>query len=276
MHFRRLILAPPAMALLPALLAADEPAASPAYEVIGTRVEYETRVQPPPLPDMEPVEKTVTITVQEVAPPDLPDPPPVAAPQEIDPEKAAAFRARLAQRPPRVWLFLSATVHDHGHTLLRWRSPGPQGTDYAAWSNVDWELLAGCGRVVHEGVEYHLIASLELVNTAARQRLAERFGKTYVPPEIPPLPAAGTPAFVVTRGDPADTAATAAVSALHTYFQQHEAELVAARAARKAARLQYEAELRAHPPEPADVTVRFWQREHQASPAPETATPAAP
>ena len=259
--------------------AVPPPAAeSPDYEVLGSRTEVETRVEPAPLPGMVPVEKPVAVTVQEVADPGLPDPePPVSS--VTDPEKAAAFRARMAARPRPVFLSLSAVVYDHECTRLQWRTKradGTPGPEYEAWSNIDWELLCGHGRLTHNGVEYNLFASLFLYDTAGLRRRAVRLGKPYVPPQIPDLPPDETPAFVVTRGDSADAAATAAITALHEYFSVHRAELVAALDARKEAQRQHEAELRANPPEPQDVTVRFWQRENQVAqppPAPPSDAP---
>lgn len=238
----------------------------PEFEVLESRTEKALREEPAPLPDMEPVRKVVDVTVQVVKDPQLPEPAetgPVAA----DPERAAELRARLAARQRTVFLSLSAAVHDHEATLLRWWPRGNRGPQYTAWSNVDWELLAGHGKIVHEGVEYQLFIGLHLEDSAARRRLAERFGKPYVPVPIPALPPDETAAFVVTEGDAADTAATAAITALHGYFQAHRQELVAARDARKEAQRQREAQLRANPPEPENVHLRIWKREPADTPA---------
>lgn len=235
----------------------------PEFEVLESRTERVVREEPAPLPDMQPVRKAVDVTVDVVKDPKIPEPE-EPAPAAIDPEKAAAFRARMAARPRPVFLNLSAVVYDHECTRLRWRAKGAQGTpgtEYEAWSNVDWELLAGHGRIVHEGVEYQLFIALILEDPAARRRLAARFGKPYVPPPVPELPPDETPAFVVTQGDPADVTATASISALHAYFGEHRMDLVAAREARKEAQRQREAELRAHPPEPEDVHIRIWKKE---------------
>jgi hypothetical protein len=272
------------------LLADSSPPATPEdglpeFEVLESRTERVLREEPAPLPDMKPVRKVVDVTVDVVKDPKIPEPQ-EPAPTVVDPEKAAALRVLMAARPRPVFLNLSAVVYDHECTLLRWRVMGtqgtqgtqrkrviqgtqvpqvPQGIEYEAWSNIDWELLCGHGRLTHNGVEYNLFASLFLYDTAGLQRRAVRLGTPYVPPQIPGLPPDETPAFVVTKGDAADAAATAPITALHEYFTAHRAELVAALDARKEAQRQREAELRANPPEPEDVTVKFWQRENQVT-----------
>ncbi len=280
------------------LLADSSPPATPEdglpeFEVLESRTERVLREEPAPLPDMKPVKKVVDVTVDVVKDPKIPEPQ-EPAPATIDPEKAAALRALMAARPRPVFLNLSAMVYDHECTLLRWRVMGTQGTrgtqrtrviqgtqvpqvpqvtqvtqgiEYEAWSNIDWELLCGQGKLTHNGVEYNLFASLFLYDTAVLRRRAVRLGTPYVPPQIPDLPPDETPAFVVTKGDAADAAATAPITALHEYFTAHRAELVAALDARKEAQRQREAELRANPPEPEDVHIRIWKKEPEPTPS---------
>jgi hypothetical protein len=228
---------------------------------------------------MTPVRKEISITVDEVADPKIPDPPPpaVVAP---DPEKLAAFRARMAARPKPVFIMLSATVYDHECTLLRWHPNGRRDLEMTAWSNIDFELLGGRSRFSRNGTEYHLFLGLGREDTAARRRLAERLGRPYTPPSPPPvpeLPPDETPAFIVTKGDATDAAATAPVTAMHEFFAENSALLQAEYEARLLARSEREAYLRAHPPEPKDITVRFWQRENQvARPGAATTEPTSP
>jgi hypothetical protein len=49
---------------------------------------------------------------------------------------------------------------------------------------------------------------------------------------------------------------------LHEYYAAHSAELIAAYAVRQEKWRAHEAYVRAHPPEPQDVVVNFWKRDH--------------
>jgi hypothetical protein len=256
---------------------APVPETKPPYEVIESRTERVLREEPAPLPDMSPVQKEIGITVEQVVNPGLPDPAPAPAASAPDPEKLAAFRAMMAARPRPVFIMLSATVYDHECTLLRWHPNGRPDLEMNAWSNIDFELLAGRTRFSHNGTEYHLFLGLGREDSAARRRLAERLGRPYTPPVLPDLPPDETPGYVVTQGDATDAAATAPITALHEFFAANTALLQAEYEARLLARSEREAYLRAHPPEPKDITVRFWQRENQvARPGAATTEPTSP
>lgn len=223
--------------------------------VLQSRVKRIEREEPPPLAGMQPIRKIVTATIQRVEP--VPPPEPPAAIPAPDPEALARFRAMAAKRPKPVFIVLSATVYDKENTLLRWHRNGRTDPAMTAWSNVDFELLRGRTRFTHNGTDYYLFMGMGRENTAARRRLVERLGKTYTPPAIPALPPDETPAFVVTKGDAADHAATAPITALHEYFSANSATLKAQQAARERARIEYEAYIRAHPPQPQDVLIRY-------------------
>jgi hypothetical protein len=67
---------------------------------------------------------------------------------------------------------------------------------------------------------------------------------------------------VVTKGDPADAAALAPITALHEFYKTDSARIIADYEARLQANRDREAYIRAHPPAPKDVTIHFWQRDH--------------
>lgn len=243
------------------LPAQEQPAAAPQAAppsepvVLSTRTKRIEREEPAPLADMKPIRRIVTATIQRVEPVPAPDPPAAAPPP--DPEALARFREMLAKRPKPVLIMLSATVFDSENTLLRWHPNGRRDLEMTAWSNVNFELLGGRDRFTHNGTLYHLYMGMGRDSIAVRRRLAERFGRPYTPPVIPALPPDETPAFVVTKGDAADIAATAPITALHEYYEAHSATLKAEWEAGKRARLEYETYIRAHPPEPQDVLIRY-------------------
>jgi hypothetical protein len=108
------------------------------YQVLRRRVEAIEVEEPAPLAGMTPVRKQISVTVDEVADPHLilPEPPPAAV--QPDPQALAAFRAKMALRPKRVFIHLSATVYDRENTLLRWFPNGRQNQEMIAWSNIDF------------------------------------------------------------------------------------------------------------------------------------------
>lgn len=245
------------------ILAQDEAAANetaqpqppPAPVVLSTRIKRIEREEPAPLPDMKAIRKTVTVTIQRVEP--VPEPEPPAAIPAPDPEALARFREMAAKRQKPVFIMLSATVYDNENTLLRWHPNGRSDLEMTAWSNVNFEFLRGRSRFTHYGTDYYLFMGMGHESTGARRRTAERLGKPFTPPVIPALPPDETPAFVVTNGDAADHAATAPITALHEYFDANSATLMAEWAACEQSRIEYEAYIRAHPPEPQDVLIRY-------------------
>jgi hypothetical protein len=257
---------------LPSLLNAQETSPSPTgttspavdpvdYQIIRRRVETVEAEEPAPLAGMIPVRKRISITVDEVADPHLPAPVPPPEAVQPDPQALAAFRAKMALRPKPVFIHLSATVYDRDNTLLRWFPNGQQDKEMVAWSNVDFNLLAGNGRFIHNGKDYYLLFGMGNENSTFRRRAAERFGKPYTPPAIPPLPPDEDPGFVVIKGDAADAVAMEPITVLHDIFRADPAKFKAEYEAREAARKEYEAWLRAHPPEPQDIHLRVWEIE---------------
>ena len=236
----------------------------PEFDVESTVIKRVVAVEPAPLSGMVPVEKEISITQNMVVDPQLPDPIP-AAPVVFTAEDIARRKAWAALQPPRVVVHLSATVYDHQRTLLRWYLNGKLKEEMVAWSAVDFSVLAGMGGFTHEGVEYDFMLGLGIITDVdtERQRLtAVRRGIVYQAPVFPVLPTADGAEFVVTKGDAANADLMAPIRALHEYYAAHSAELIAAYAVRQAKWRAHEAYVRAHPPEPQDVVVNFWKRDH--------------
>ena len=70
---------------------------------------------------------------------------------------------------------------------------------------------------------------------------------------------------MVTQGDSTDADAIAPITALHELYKVEGPHLMAAYQARKQARIEHEAWLRANPPQPQDVLIQVWKREEEAA-----------
>lgn len=228
---------------------------TPALKILKTVTKRVVREEPAPLPDMQPVRKRITITkhlVEEPVNPQLPQP------KLLEPEGESATEAvanpddPVAQKADDSGIgdlvILSAIVYDHKRTLLRWLAPGKPGQDMTAWSNVDFNHLGGFTTFQANGMCFSLILCLDNQNSGATTDDAE-----VPPPDLPALSTAG-PAYVVTAGDANDMAASAVITGLHDLYQAEAPRLQAAYLGREKARIAREALLRAHPPQPRNVT----------------------
>ena len=253
----------------------------------GTRAPVVPKPPPPELNILNTVEYVLpregrSIIVHHVAPPDLsiPDPPP--PPPEIDttsPEYQAELAALRAIRP-RITMFpISVTVYDHAVSFVRWshREEGaaqpanqprlrvvPPGngqaaeqaavppSEYEIVSNIDWNVFSGVTGIAAGDREYPFFMFLGNSDT----RKTSRFWSEVVP-DHPPLPVDG-PGFVVTKGDPTNADALAFIRAVHEIYRTDSQRLLEAYASRERHRLEQEAWLKAHPPQPKDTVVSFW------------------
>lgn len=271
--FSRAVLAQEFAAAAPAVQ--EEVAALPAFTVLSSVTQQVMKEEPAPLAGMVPVRKVVSETVQIVDDPQLivkkPEEPKPKITRELTEEQRARW---LAQRRKTITVNISATVYDHQRTLLRWYPHGHRAPAMTAWSAIDFNLFSGLYRFVHEDQEFILLLMhIENVDTQKRMLLAQRWGREYLPPEFPELPATGTPSFVVTQGDANDAEAMAPVTALHELYREDHVALHEAYTARLKAHAEREAWLRANPPQPQDVLIRVWKPQPLAdsvtpSPAP--------
>ena len=243
---------------------------------------------PPPIPPELPnfkVEDTAVrqlpdrkVTIHRVEDPNLPplpEPPEPPGEEELEamrqsPEyQALLAKAREHYRKFR-YAFVSATVIDHERTRLWWWVPGDlerktEPRSFRAWSNVDFFHLGGFGSYEYDGVEYMLIMGLGGTTTEEMkewQRLAAERGVEVEMPVIPELPV-DQPGYVVTEGDPADAEGMAVMDGLHALYAKEKERLAAAYEGREQARIEREAYLKANPPKPKDLILRYWRGKRQ-------------
>ena len=264
--------------------AAPQPAPPPAvavpeFAVLSRTVTKEMATEAAPLAGMVPVTRERTVTVDLVADPHLPAPPPPAPPADPnDPSviaRRAAFKAAHAGYRVPVMIGFSATTYDFTRTRLVWRAKSRPNEPITAWSNIPFTYIRGHGTFVSDGRKYMLLCGFGAENSAQGQRRAARLGVPYVPPVLPDLPELATagPTFVITTGDATGTPVLEFLTALHAVYPAEAPRLKAAYEAREMARKEHETWVRAHPPEPQDIHVRFWEREEpvvvdaQAAPA---------
>lgn len=241
--------------------------------VLATMTKRIEREEPPPVSGMRPIRKLVTATVQRVEPSSEPpsDSPPPADGAGADPTDSDSSPEIATKHPKPVLIRLSATVYDRRHTFLRWHPDGRPDEELTAWSNLNWNHFSGFTGFTHGGRQYTLMFGLGNESTEPRSPehpLASR------PPAIPegPEPAdfatTGTPAFTVTKGATTDAGALEPITAMHALYQAEGPRLRAACEAREQAAREREAHLRAHPPEPQDVSIRYAIGTRPATPTP--------
>ncbi len=151
-----------------------------------------------------------------VPPPPKPQPvvatPPAPEPV-LTPEQQAAYLAEAQRRSGGTWSF-GGTVYPTSTapvTQLRWQH---EGLHYEAWSRIDFNLLRSIGHLDVEGRYHSFFLMIGTQDTA--------------PPDltIPPALSTAPEGFVITEGDPANTAALAGLRLLHQHHDAHRAELV--------------------------------------------------
>ncbi|MCX6766607.1 MAG: hypothetical protein NT170_02390, partial [Candidatus Moranbacteria bacterium] len=123
-----------------------------------------------------------------------------------------------------------------------------------------FNLLRGLTQVEMNGTTYRLFMMFSDFSTAP---LTLSTGRVITPkaPAIPPLPE--TPRFVVAQGDSSNDDALRVIRELHDYYNNNRDQLVAVHERQ----LRYQAAAKAwekeHPPQPENITVRFWNMSAQ-------------
>ena len=209
------------------------------------------------------------ITLQQIKPIALPPPP---QPADTAASPSPEFLQRLSEfraAHPRSAIFnLGATIYQSKgkptRTLLQlWPEGG--GAPIKVWSSADFTLIAGgiSSFIDSSGRTRHLMIMPSVIDIDRLSALFASKGKTYTVPQIPTFPE-GKATFQIIGDSPSPSDLTA-LQSLHDLYNQHHAELLAAYQGREQASLQREAELKANPPQPKDITLRYWHTERPAT-----------
>lgn len=208
-----------------------------------------------------------TITLREIKPIALPPPPPAFVPVPPDPTFQAHFADEQVARAGSPLLFLSATVYrskdSPPRTLVRWRSQvGGESINF--WSSADFALIAGGIQSFADSVGATHFLSIGWGNVEVEQTtdLKTEDASPSAAPAIPDFPA-GAATFAFIGKAPTDEDLLV-IQSLHDLYNKNHDELLTAYQGREQARLTREADLKAHPPPPKDITLNFWRTEKPA------------
>ncbi|MEI7909861.1 MAG: hypothetical protein WCK77_09525 [Verrucomicrobiota bacterium] len=209
-----------------------------------------------------------TITLQRIKPIELPPPPEPASPAEG--ADNTAFKARLADyraKHPRAEIVsLGASVYRFDNapprTLVTY-SPGENTEPVTFWSSADFALLSGVYAFVDtDGQSRTLFMMWTNINVSRMASVFVSHGHKFQPPGIPDFPA-GLASFTVV-GKPPAADVLVPIQSLHDIYNSEFQRLQTAWDGRERARLQREADLKANPPKPKNITLNYWRTETPA------------
>ena len=212
-----------------------------------------------------------TITIRKIKPIALPPPPEPVMPQasaELDAEFTAKLAEYRANHPRSELLFLGATVFrskdSPPRTLVRWWPMG-KGEEITFWSSADFALIAGGIQsfVDTAGDTHSLFMGWGNVDIDRMTDLLASKGREYDAPDMPEF-AKGKATFKITKGQPA-AEDLVAIESLHDLYNTEYARLLTAYQGRERAPIEREAYLKAHPPQPKDITLNYWRTVKPAS-----------
>jgi hypothetical protein len=259
-----------------------EPAAAPAItpttaRIIGKIPDGTPPPPAPPKPEFVVSAKNIlatttheqggrTITIRQIKPIDLPPPP--AADEAAMFEPDSEFLRRLAEyrvaHPRARTLFLSASVYrskdSPPRTLVRYWPEG-QGGGVTFWSSADFALIAGGIQTFADstGKTHHIFMGWGNVDIDRMTALRAAKGLQYNVPETPSFPVGkATYQFVGQQPTPENLVA---IKSLHDLYNNEHTRLLTAFEGREQARIEREAWLKAHPPQPKNITLNYWRTE---------------
>ena len=202
-----------------------------------------------------------TITIQRIKPIALP---PLPAPVSVKVD-ITAIQAGLAEfredYPDSGMLCLGASVYrfkDAPPRTLVTYWPGGKGGCITFWSSADFALISGiCSFIATDGFEREIFMmwGVEDVDSITEFRAAQN--SEYQGPDIPDFPV-GPATFFVVGTQPA-AATLVAIQSLHDLYNNGFSRLKTAYEGRERARIQHEAYLKAHPPQPKNIVLNYWR-----------------
>ena len=143
-------------------------------------------------------------------------------------------------------------------------SPLGKSESVTFWSSADFALLSGFASFVGADGETHgLMMSWGAEEIDSMSGFIAKHGPEYGISKAPELPAGKATFAIISEKTPPDTLAS--IQALHDLYNNEHDRLNAAYEGREHARIQQEAELKAHPPKPKDIVLNYWRIEKPAA-----------
>lgn len=209
-----------------------------------------------------------TITIRKIKPIDLPPPPVGLVASEQDSEFSRLLTAYRTAHPRSGLLFLGATVfrskHSPPRTLVRYWPEGKR-EDITFWSSADFALIAGG---IHSFLDsasnpHSIFMGWGNVDIEQMTDLQAAKRREYYASNVPDFPE-GKATFEIVGKQPA-AEDLPPIQAIHDIYHSELARLQKAFEGREKARLEHEAELKANPPTPQNITLNYWRTEKPAS-----------
>ena len=151
---------------------------------------------------------------------------------------------------------ISATVYDRRVTEFRWYVGHHE---YRAWSNLDFNFLAGQSEIETADSVYFLIMAIS--NEGAEAAAARK--------ELPPVETFSdkrSQYLPVNSEKEPPPEALAPLDALHTYYDANRERLAEESVRREEERIAHEQWLKEHPPVPKDTVINFWPKKSRNYP----------
>ncbi len=208
------------------------------------------------------------LILNRVAPPVLPTAPLKAPPEAAELGPAQVVETAKADKPHEA-MFLSATVHDHKFSEIRWMD----GTHrWSALSNMDFNLLEALGNIETTDTEYTLLMAIgNEGNQSAgagespeRDAAGDQAEKAAVNAKHFPLlekRSTTRAQYVVVEEEPGATPSAkdlALLDALHLYYDANRQRLADEHAKRVTANAERAQWLKEHPPVKKDTVINYW------------------
>jgi hypothetical protein len=213
-----------------------------------------------------------SITFQRIAPIALPPPPTAVAVEEnqnvpLERETTEASEEGSAEE----FVMASATVfHPKGSPALSlvevWPPKGGQTVQF--WSSADFGLLSGISAFT--GTDGKTRSLMLMWSASEVENLSDLI--TELGPESSKIPklAADKATFAITSDHKIPAATLLTIQSLHDIYNTEYKRLKTAYEGRKQANLEREAELKANPPRPKNITLNFWRTERTEKTATDT------
>ncbi len=217
------------------------------------------------------------ITIQQINPIELPLPPRanVPLPGVANAGASQTTAEDAASVSTAGFSFVGATVfHPQDSTPRTFVNFSPQGqvATVSFWSTADFAYLSGFSSFIGtDGIDRSLIMTWDRQEIGSLSDLMTGSGASDLGiPVMPPLQT-GAATFAIISGQPSQEIITA-IRSLHDLYNNEYDRLKTAYEGRERARIAEEAELKAHPPAPKDLVIRYW--DIQAAPSDARLTPA--